>query len=58
MSYCLLLLGWGCYKKYSLLRSIRSSFVSVSFEAYRLCVVVMMGLIYGDYRGFGLCEFD
>lgn len=57
MGYCLLLLGWRCCNKYSLLRSIRSSFVSVRFEAYGLCVVVVMGLVYGGYSGFGLCEF-
>lgn len=56
VGYGLLLLGWGCYKKYSLLSCIRSSFCSLSFEACAMCVFVLVALVFGDYSGFGLCE--
>lgn len=56
VGYCLLLIGWGCYNKYSLLSCIRSSFSSVRFEACAMCVFVILGLVYGNYSGFGLCD--
>lgn len=56
VGYGLLLLGWGCYKKYSLLSCIRSSFCSLRFEACAMCVFVLLALVFGDYSGFGLCE--
>lgn len=52
----LLLLGWGCFNKYSLLRCIRVSFSTVRFEACAMCVFVILALVFGDYRGFGLAD--
>ena len=52
--YRLLGLGWGCFKKFSLLRCIRSSFGSVTFEAVAICAVIFLSLVLGDYRCFSL----
>lgn len=53
-SYCLLCAGWGRYRKYSFLGSMRSAFSSVRFEACFMCVVIFCGLIYSGYR---LCYY-
>lgn len=56
VGFSLLLLGWGCFKKYSFLRCVRTSFAAVRFEACTMCVFVILALVFGDYRGFGLID--
>lgn len=55
--YGLLCIGWGCYKKFSLLSCMRSSFGSVSFEACAMCIVVILSVLHGDYRAFMFYDF-
>nr|YP_009262363.1 NADH dehydrogenase subunit 1 [Fasciolopsis buski]ANI86939.1 NADH dehydrogenase subunit 1 [Fasciolopsis buski] len=47
--YSLLSVGWGCYNKFSLLSCVRSAFGSVSFEACFMCVVLILGVLWGGY---------
>nr|AVY52165.1 NADH dehydrogenase subunit 1 [Trichobilharzia szidati] len=56
LSYGILMLGWGSWGKYSLIGSIRSSFAGVSFEAVFMCLVLILGELYGNYnyQSFGL----
>ncbi|VDD78847.1 unnamed protein product [Mesocestoides corti] len=61
--YALLCAGWGSYRNYSMLGSIRSAFGSVSFEACFMCVVIFFSLcclvfpvIYVLYLICILCE--
>lgn len=53
-SYSLLCVGWGSYRKYAFLGSIRSAFGSVRFEACFMCVVIFCALCYGSYN---LCDY-
>lgn len=48
-SYSLLCAGWGMYRKYSFLGSLRLAFGSVRFEACFMCVVVFISLCYNSY---------
>lgn len=48
-SYSLLCAGWGSYRKYSFLGSLRSAFGSISFEACFMCIVVFCAMCYGSY---------
>lgn len=48
-SYALLCSGWGSYRKYAFLSSIRSAFGSIRFEACFMCIVIFCGLCYGSY---------
>lgn len=49
-SYSLLCIGWGRYNNYSLMRSIRSAFGSIRFEACFMCIVIFCGLGYLSYN--------
>lgn len=49
MGYSLLLVGWGSYKKYALVGSVRSAFGAVRFEAVFMCLVIVLGVIGGAY---------
>lgn len=55
--YCLLFLGWGSYKKYGLIRCLRSAFGSVTFEACLMCVIIVFGIIFVGYSGFSAIRF-
>ena len=48
-SYSLLCVGWGSYRKYSVLGAMRSAFGSVSFEACFMCIVIFCALCFGSY---------
>ena len=48
-SYSLLSVGWGSYRKYSMLGSLRSAFSSVRFEACFMCIVIFCGVCYSSY---------
>nr|YP_001382127.1 NADH dehydrogenase subunit 1 [Trichobilharzia regenti]ABG91501.1 NADH dehydrogenase subunit 1 [Trichobilharzia regenti]BAV82972.1 NADH dehydrogenase subunit 1 [Trichobilharzia regenti] len=50
ISYGVLMLGWGSWSKFSLIGGIRSSFSGVSFEAVFMCLVLVLGELYGDYN--------
>nr|AEY84592.1 NADH dehydrogenase subunit 1 [Gigantolina magna] len=58
ISYCVLLVGWGCYSKYSFLAALRVSFGSISFEACFMCIVLFCGLCYFDYGVGGYGDFS
>ena len=53
--YSYLGVGWGSYNKYSLLRSIRSAFGSVTFEACFMCLLIVLSMIFGGYFLHGSC---
>lgn len=57
--YSVLLLATGSGCKYSLIGGIRMAFVSVSFEAVFMCILLAMGELYGSYKyqGRGLLFF-
>lgn len=52
--YSLISVGWGSYKKFSLISSVRSAFGSVTFEACFMCMVIILCLMLGSYS---LVEF-
>lgn len=52
--YRLLRMGWGSYKKFALIRCVRSAFGSVTFEACLMCVVIIRGLMCGGYFSHSL----
>lgn len=54
--YRLLRIGWGSYKKFALVRCVRSAFGSVTFEACFMCVVIIAGLLGGGYFSYSLVE--
>lgn len=49
IGYGWLMLGFGSWKKYSLIRAVRVSFASVRFEAVFMCVLLIYGLLNKDY---------
>lgn len=56
--YSLLGVGWGSFRKYSLLGAIRSSFGSVTFEASFMCIVLIIGLVLGCYDLVDLIRYN
>lgn len=48
-SYSILCTGWGSYKSYSFLSSIRCAFGSIRFEACFMCIIIFSALCYCRY---------
>lgn len=49
-SYSIMCVGWGSYKNYSFLSSVRCAFGSIRFEACFMCVVIFSSLRYFSYN--------
>nr|YP_010536427.1 NADH dehydrogenase subunit 1 [Hexostoma thynni]UYC28905.1 NADH dehydrogenase subunit 1 [Hexostoma thynni] len=48
--YGFILSGLGSESKYSLYGAMRAAFVGVSFEGSLMCIVILVGLMYGGYN--------
>nr|QIQ48858.1 NADH dehydrogenase subunit 1 [Schistosoma spindale] len=50
IGYSLLIIGWCSWSKFGLISSIRVSFSSVMFEMVFMCVLILFGILYNNYK--------